>query len=86
MTQSITHGPESQEWPEIVTRRQQERPSDSVRDPKKVVGRNQGVAWEPRKVKATRGGTAIASRISNEQVLTALDNASKMELEYVVDR
>lgn len=82
ITQSTTQDPESQEWPEIITRRQQERPDDTVRDPSKLVNTTKGLAWEPRRVKGTKSRAGLAPRISEEDVTQALDDASKMEMEY----
>lgn len=85
MTQSTTTDPATQEWPEIITRRQQERPDDSVRDQKKIVGITEGLPWEPRRVKGTRESSTSAPQISNEAVQKALDDVSKIEQEYDPD-
>jgi small subunit ribosomal protein S1 len=78
MSEATATDAEKQTWPEIVTRRMQERPDDASGFRASLVGLRDGLLWEKRQVKATRGGSR-GPQITEAETEAALKAASAVE-------
>ena len=82
MTDVTTTEAETQEWPDWVTRRMQERPDDVSGFRARLVGLRDGVPWEPRRVKGNREGGTLIARPTDAETQEAMEAAEQAEGEY----